>query len=249
MSDGLPASAKLAFADISMALRMGKQRFRAAPGVSLAYAAVFVIIGLVLFGALGYFGLAPMALPFAGGFMLLGPALLTGYFELSRKIAAGERPKLLDAFAAFAQAPAGLWLVALICAFLFVVWITDAAVLYSFTVGGTHLPYRLTRVAEWQEEVLAFELWAALMGSVLAYMIFAVSAFSVPLIYERRTNAVQAIHISVRLVLGNFMVCLAWGLLLAASVMLSVLLLPALLVTLPVMAYASFAFYQRALAP
>ena len=39
--------------------------------------------------------------------------------------------------------------------------------------------------------MLAFELWGALMGSVLAYMIFTISAFSVPLIYEGRTGLVQ----------------------------------------------------------
>jgi uncharacterized membrane protein len=249
LSEGLPTSAKLSFADIAVVLRIGARRFRAAPGVSMTYASVFAAAGLILLGALGVFGISPMALPFAGGFMLLGPVLLTGYFELSRKIGAHEKVNLVDAFAAFGRAPAGLWIVALICAFLFLVWITDAGVLYTFTVGGAHLPYSLAWVTEWRADVLAFELWASLMGSVIAYMIFAVSAFSVPLLYERRTNAVQAIHTSVRLVLGHFWVCITWGLLLAASVMLSILLLPALLVTLPVMAYTSYALYERALPP
>jgi uncharacterized membrane protein len=46
--------------------------------------------------------------------------------------------------------------------------------------------------------------------------------------------------------LGNFIVCLVWGIVLGTVIVVSVLILPLLLVTLPVMSYASFAFYHRA---
>ena len=42
-------------------------------------------------------------------------------------------------------------------------------------------------------------------------MIFTISAFSVPLIYDERTTLTTAIYVSVRTVLGNFLVCIAWG--------------------------------------
>lgn len=237
---------RLVKADILSAVRTGRATFNELRLPSVYYAAVFALLGLSLLTALGLLGVSPLALPFAGGFMLVGPVLLSGYFELASRHALGRPARLSDAFRAFARAPRGLWLLALFCAFLFLIWITDAGILYSFTVGGDRLGYWLPWQPEQRADVLRFALWGSLMGSALAYIIFAVSAFSVPLIYERRAGPVQAIHASVRTVLGNFTVCLLWGLLLSTSVLLSILFIPLLLWTLPVMAYASFALYRLA---
>ncbi len=215
------------------------------PGASMAFATLFALIGLVLLAAVGKFGVSPMALPFAGGFMLVGPALLTGFFRLAVIRADGRKPRLMDAFAAFARAPGGLWMVASLCAFLFLIWITDAAILYAMMIGGEHLPYDLPWLITLQREVVAFEFWGALMGSVLAFIILAISAFSVPLLHEGRANLVQAIHASVRAVFGNFISCITWGLVLTSATVLSILLLPLLTVVLPVLAYASFALYRK----
>ena len=246
LSDSALPTTRLVLGDIGDALRAGRLMFLQAPRVSVAYAALFTLFGLMVLGALGAFGVSPLALPFAGGFMLLGPVLLSGYFKLAHRLEQHHRPRLADAFTAFSRAPMGLWLVALICAFLFLIWITDAGILYSFTIGEQHLPYDLSWRSDQGSAILRFTFWGSLMGSVLAYMIFAISAFSVPLIHERRAGAVQGIHASVRTVLGNFRVCLAWGLVLSGVILLSILLLPLLLVTLPVMSYASFALYRRA---
>ena len=207
MDAGLPRP-RLSYSDIGTALRKGYALFADTPKVSIAFAGVFTLLGLIVLSAIGILGFSPLALPFAGGFMLLGPVLLTGYFELAGRYLRGDSARLLDAFAAFHRAPKGLWIVALVCAFLFMVWITDAGVLYSFTIGGERLSYDLTWVPELGRSVLSFELWGSLMGSVIAYMIFSISAFSVPLIYERRCSAVQGIQISARTVVGNFAVCL-----------------------------------------
>ena len=237
---------RLSFSDIGVSIATGLSLLHTLPRVSVAYAAVFAALGLVLLTILGAVGLSPMALPFAGGFMLVGPILLAGYFELVRLHENGVRPTIGDPFRAFSRAPLGLWLLTVLCAFLFVIWITDAGILYSFTIGETDLGYDLAWLPQQGKDVLAFELWGALMGSVLAYMIFTVSAFSVPLVYEGRAGLVQGISASARAVLGNFLVCLAWGITLGSVIVLSILVMPVLLFTLPVMSYASFALYRRA---
>lgn len=211
----------------------------------MAFATIFAAIGLLLLAAVGGFGISPMALPFAGGFMLVGPVLLSGFFRLSVLQSEGGQPRLSDAFFAFALAPAGVWVLALLCAFLFLVWITDAAVLYAVMIGGDYLPYELPWVINLRGQVIAFELWGAFMGSVIAFVILAVSAFSVPLLHERRANLIEAIHASVAAVFANFLSSIAWGLLLTAVILVSILLLPLLTVTLPTLAYASFSLYRQ----
>ena len=238
--------ARLRYRDIGDALRIGQAVFRATPAASGAYSAVFTVIGLVLMSAIAALGFSPMALPFAGGFMLVGPILLTGFFELAERHATGERPGFAHALGAFRRAPGGLWLLAALCAFLFLIWVTDAGILYSFTIGGRVEPEGLTWLSALRRDDWSFYFWGSLTGSVLAFMIFAISAFSVPLIYERRATVTMAIHASVRAVIGNFFVCVAWGVLLSGVIVGSIVFLPLLLIALPVMAYASYAFYRRA---
>lgn len=237
---------RLTFADISDALRTGRTVFRKIPAASCAFAAILAGCGLVLLSAITAFGFSPMVLPFAGGFMLLGPILLTGFFELSRRHAIGQQPSLGHALGAFRRVPNGLWLVAALCTFLFLIWITDAGVLYSFTLGGKTEAVGTNWLSAFRHDTWNFHFWGSVTGSVLAYMIYTISAFSVPLIYDARATATTAIHASVRAVLGNFLVCVAWGMLLGSVIMGSILLLPLLIFTLPIMAYASYALYQRA---
>ena len=236
----------LRFGDITDALRFGLGLFKDMPLSNMGYAAVFMLLGLLLLTAIVVLGVSPLVLPFAGGFMLLGPVLLTGYFELALCSEQQRKPSLAVAFAAFGKAPSGLWMVALACVFLFLIWITDAGVLYSFTLGGNNFGYDLGWLADSGGQVLHFELWGSLMGAIIAYMIFVISAFSVPLIYESRAGLVDGITTSARTVLGNFLTTLVWGLLLGTVVITSILLLPLLLLTLPVMAYASFYLYRQA---
>ncbi|HFD78848.1 MAG TPA: DUF2189 domain-containing protein [Gammaproteobacteria bacterium] len=240
-----PVARSFSLADIADALAQGWGSFRAMPAPSMAYALVFVLIGLVLLAAVGWFGLSPMALPFAGGFMLVGPALLTGFFRLETIRASGRRPRLLDAFGAFARTPGGLWLVTLLCTFLFLIWITDTAILYAMMIGSEALPYELPWLIGMREHVIAFELWGSLMGSILAFIILSVSAFSVPLLHEGRASLVGAVNASVRAVFGNIGSSIAWGVMLSAVTLVSIVLLPLLAVTLPVLAYASFALYRK----
>jgi uncharacterized membrane protein len=230
--------------DITEALSSGWRSFRAIPGPSVAYAGVFVLIGLALLVAVGKLGASPMALPLAGGFLLVGPALLSGFFRLSIIHANGDQPRLLDAFSAFTRVPGGVWIVSILCLFLFFIWITDAAVLYAVMIGGEHLPYQLPWLINLKGQVIAFEFWGSLMGSIIAFLILAISAFSVPLLFDGRASLVEAIQTSVRTVFANFLTSIVWGILLAGVILVSIVLLPLLLVTLPWLAYASFSLYR-----
>jgi uncharacterized membrane protein len=231
--------------DIALSLRTGWVTFLAIPGISLAFGTGIAAIGLGVLTSVYHIGISAMALPFAAGFMLLGPILLVGFFRIAETLTAGRRPGLRDALAGFRQAPLGLWVVALLCAFLFMIWITDAGILYSFMIGKfdtTHQPLWLNQL---QRDALRFTLLSSLMGSVLAFFAFAISAFSVPLLHQRRASLIQAIYASASVVVRNFFASIVWGLLLTGVILTSIVLLPLLALSLPVMAYASFALYRR----
>lgn len=236
---------RITHSDIGAALRRGVRDYRQLILPSSVYVLTPVLIGLILLAVVGSYGVSPMSLPLAGGFMLAAPAMLTGFFQMLLSLEKGESPGVTDSFLAFIRAPAGVWMVAVFCAFMFAIWITDAGVLYAFLIGDEALPYMLPWLVPPKDEVFIFWLWGSLMGSVLAFIIFAVSAFSVPLLFERRANLVDAVMASVKAVLRNFLPCLSWGLLLSLAVIAAIIVLPALIVVLPILAYASFALYRR----
>ena len=66
-----------------------------------------------------------------------------------------------------------------------------------------------------------------------------------PLLHYGRANLIQAVVLSVRAVFGNFLLALLWGVLLAAGVIGSILLLFPFPLVFPLLAYASHTLYQQ----
>ena len=72
--------------------------------------------------------------------------------------------------------------VSFVCGLLFLIWITDAGILYGFMVGPRADRFRAPAAIE--QMVMDYAGYSAIMGGVLAFILFAVSAFSIPLIYD-----------------------------------------------------------------
>lgn len=232
---------RLTLAAITRALGLGWRHFRGNRLTSIAYALPFAGIGLLLWLIIGQLQATPMALAASGGFMLVGPILLGGYFELADRIIRNEPVRLRHALVAYRQAPPGLWAIGAVCTLFYLIWITDAATLYGFMVGGS--PGGVATFLAPGSNVRSFAFWSSLMGAALAFIIFAVTTFSVPLLHYRRAQLIEAVMISVKTVFTNFPAAMAWGILVAATMIASVLLLPLFLVTFPILAYASHALY------
>lgn len=243
-----PSPHRVDLADIAIWLRTGWSIFRQTRRVSLIYAGLFGAGAILLFPATIMLGFTPMTIPFAGAFMLIAPAFLCGFFRIADRAGAGETARIADVFDGFRRSPLRLWVLALVCAFLFLVWITDAATVYTMYFGTTPIfflaAFFQALFSDWN--LVSFLLLTSFMGSVLAFIIFAVSAFAVPLLYYRRTDLAGAIGASVRGVFVNFPAMLAWAVLLATAIFASLLLfLPAFVVVFPVLAYAGREAYQQ----
>lgn len=236
--------ARVSFADIRHAVAEGISAFRACPRLSVAYAAIFTVLGLGFFALLELQRWAPLGASLAGGFMLVGPATLSGFFALVDAQRAGRSPVFGDIVRSFAALPRGAWAIAFVCTLLFAIWVTDAGTLYAFIVSETRSGF--AGLLPPAPDVARFLAYSSIMGAVLAFIIFAISAFSIPLIRDGRADMVSGVVASVRAIFANFSVMMTWALLLAVVIIASVLALPLLLVTLPVMAFASHSLYLRA---
>lgn len=223
-------------ATLRAALAAGWQLANRTRMVSFLYALPFTLLGLLIFVLLHDRGLLPFALAAAGGFMLFGPVLLAGFFGIARAAERGEPPGMGAITAGFRQAAPALWVLALVCLLLFLIFATDAAILYSYMVGGT--PFTFASIPGRAAEASRFAFWAGVSGCFIAGLVYVVTAFSVPLLAERRAELVPAVVASVRLVFGNLGPALVWAGILGVLGVGSALLLPAFPVVLPWLAYA-----------
>lgn len=234
---------KLAAGAPLRALHYGWCSFRESRRASLCFSLPFALMALAIFAGVDRGGVAPMLLPMAGGFMLVAPALLCGYLALAEGLRRNTVPAALDAFRGFRRYSREMFALSLVCLLLFMIWVTDAATLYGFMIGRQTLG--IPDLLSPADAVLKFTGWSALMGGALAFVIFSITVFSVPLLYDRRARLVRAVVLSVRGVFANFAVCLCWGILLAGMTIGSILLLPLFVVVFPVLAFASHALYQE----
>jgi uncharacterized membrane protein len=235
----------LSFAVIKRALAEGWQIANATRGVSIMYSLIFVLGGVLIMGGLLAKGMTPFIIAAAGAFMLVGPPILAGFFGIATTYEAGQPVTPAAIFAGFSNASGALFALALVCGLLFMIFVTDAAILYAYMVGGA--PVWMVDLIPAAANVVKFVLWAGVSGFVVALLLFCVSAFSVPLLCERRAGLVQSVVLSVRVVFGNFLPAVFWAFLLSTVVIGSVLLLPVLPLTLPWLAYASRSLYRQVL--
>ena len=230
-------------------LRQGWATYRRTAVPSTGFATLFAIIGTAGLFLLTKLGLTPMIYPWAGGFMLVGPALLCGYFELAQRVDGGEPPHWSMLWRGFVNSPPGLWALGLLSAFLLMVWLTDAAIIYSLYFGREPVYLNWTALSdpEMRDTLWIYFVFSTLVGSVLALIVFAISAFSVPLLYFHHLPLTVTIGRSVRIVLANLVTMVGWGLLLTVAVVGTILLfMPAFVIVFPVLAFASAAAYRDA---
>ncbi len=245
-ADGAPA---LPVTAIAGWLQSGWAGYRATLGPSTLFATLLALIGAAGMALFVGLGLAPMVYPWAGAFMLAGPALLCGYFELASRRRRDGRAGLGSLWAGFRGSPPALWLIGLVTAALLMIWMTDAAIVYALYFGHApvHLDWALLDDPARRDALWSFFVFCTLLGSVLALLVYAVTAFGVPMIYFDRLPLTRAVGRSVRLVAANPATMFAWGVLLTVAVIGSILLfLPAFVVLFPVLAHASEAAYRQA---
>lgn len=243
----VPDIGQMTLAELSAALKAGIADFRRAPGYGLMFAAVYVFAGLalILFGG----GTLAWTLTLSLGFPLVAPFAAVGLYEVSRRLESGEaldQAEILRVVAAerHRQLP---WMgVVLLLIFLF--WSFFAHMLFAAFVGPSSmfepidLGWLLSRAGAVQSAI------QLAVGGAVAFLTFALTVVSFPLLLEKELDFVTAMITSVRTVRANFGVMLVWALIIA--VILIVAMLPmflGLFIALPVLGHATWHIYRRAL--
>ena len=237
-----PALRQLTPDAVVRSLQRGWSLFLRTRQLSVSYAMIFAMIGVVILIGIVRASFAPIVVPLTGSLLMVGAVLLTGYFAIADKAVRGQDVGFGDVLGAYKRTSPGMLAIAALSTILFIVWVVDVATLYGFVVG--RVPRLFLRYLGSSEQGSAFVIWGTVLAAALPLLIFAISAFSVPLLYYRRAGAMQALRLSVTAVSRNFVVSLLWALILSFSIVASIVIFPLILLTFPVMAFASHALYR-----
>jgi uncharacterized membrane protein len=241
---------RIGLADLKAALRAGLDDFYAMPTHAMFLAAIYPIVGLVLARLAFGYSVLPLLYPLAAGFALVGPLAALGLYELSRRREAGLDVSARHALDVVQSSSIGA-LIALgfLLLGIFLLWIAFANAIYIADFG--YAPPK--SIAGFAREVLTTPAgWHLIVvgngvGFLLAVVVLIVSAVSFPMLLDRDVGAAVALSTSIRVVMKNPLTMAAWGLIVAALLLIGSLpLLLGLTVVMPVLGHATWHLYRKA---
>jgi uncharacterized membrane protein len=233
-------------------LGAGWRDFRASPGVSLAYGAIFVLAGLVLAAGLFAANAIYLFVPLATGFLLVGPAATLGFYAISRDLEAGRHPSFAGALRAYRSNPGPMLYVGFALLALLLVWLRLAQLVFALTFPsaiGFDAPSLLHATLFTGDGQMFLAITLA-MGAVVAALVFAGAAFALPLLLDRPVGMVEAVATSWTAVELNLPAMAVWAVLLVVLTAAGMALgFVGLAVTLPLAGHATWHAYRAVIRP
>lgn len=219
-------------------INLGVADVKRAPRQSLSYGlfAMLLCYGVAYAGF--YIGGTLVLLTILSGLTLIGPVLAIGLYSISRQLDMGLVPVIGYCLRDSSRGLGNLGLFASVLFILFLVWIHAGSLIHIFFPAGG--------LASDDLDLALFLGIGSAVGAVFAVVTFCISAFSLPMIMDRKTDLVTAIVTSVNAVLRNQQVMLRWAAIIIGGVLFSVATgLFGLVVVFPVIGHATFHAYRE----
>ena len=232
-------------------LTAGWRDLSRAPMVSLTYGAAFVIVSFLLTLGLWLFGWFYLVLPLAAGFMLLGPVVAVGLYEVSRRLEQGQTVTLADTLAAWRNHRGPIATMGLLLMLFLLAWIWLSFLIFALFFGPAPPSWEhLVTTLLFTTDGIPFLIVGLAVGGVLATFVFSMTAVAIPALLDRDIGVLSAILTSFAAVFRNWRLMIGWGALIvvftAAGLVTFYL---GLAVTLPLVGHASWHAYRSLVPP
>lgn len=229
-------------------LKAGWTDFLVRPQTSLAYGVLVFVASIAVVSTLFLFSADYILFPALAGFMVVGPIIAIGLYEKSRRLSARESVSLADMMLVRARSGRQLLFMGVLLCVLMLLWMRAAIIIYALFFGVKPFP-GLDRVAPML--FLSPTGWTMLLvgvcvGALFAAFSFAISVFAVPMMMERRIDALTAMGRSFAIVGNNLPVMMSWGMLVLVLFVASIGTgLLGLIVVFPVLGHGTWHAYRN----
>jgi uncharacterized membrane protein len=246
---GEPAVKTIGMASLRHAVAKGIEDFNAVPTFAVFLGIIYVVLGLILYRLSFGYEVLPLVYPMLAGFALLGPFGAIALYELSRRREQGLDVSVEHLFEVFRSPSIGAIVrLGLVLTGLFLAWLALAQLMYTQIMGGA-VPASLE---EFVRQVLTTPAGHQLIlvgnavGFLFAALVLVISVVSFPMLVDRDVSAATAVRTSVRAVIASPLAMAAWGLFVAAALVVGALpLFFGLAVVFPVLGHATWHLYRR----
>lgn len=197
------------------------------PVISLSYGFFFSAAAILMGVGVTQAGAQSIILALFGGFLLIGPLVAVGLYEVSQAIEAGEPISLATAISRSFKPKGQLGFMGIVLFLIFMVWMQVAFLLFMLFTGGTAFPPQneFVHMLLFTENGLGLLFAGTIAGAILAFFTFSVSAVSVPLLMVKDVDVATAISTSFHTVRRNPRPMILWAALIAAFVIVGVVTL------------------------
>ena len=193
---------KLELGAIKHWLRLALADIKTAPRQSLTYGSIIVVLSYIISIMVWLYGGIGLLVSLMSGFIFFGPVLAIGLYSISRQIQEGKVPQLGYCLREGKRHLGNELVFAFILLVVFLVWARAASMVHVFFPEISN--------AGWKDFVVFLSV-GTLIGAIFSAIIFCLSAFSLPMIMDRKTDVITAVVTSVNAVLKNRKVMFIWA--------------------------------------
>ena len=229
-------------------LDRGRKTLVAHPLPALFYGACFAAMGWLLGTLLRNSPALMMAL--TCGFLLVGPFLAMGVYDIARRHDRAEPVRLGDTIGSWAGNGMNIAVLGIALGVLMMIWARSSMMLIAI-----FFPDRMPNVALLLDQLtsaanLPFLLTYIAVGGLFAMLVFAFSAIAIPLMLDRRVDAITAVLASLVAVGRNLPAMILWAALIVALTIAGfVSLFLGLVVAIPWLGLATWYAYRDLVEP
>jgi uncharacterized membrane protein len=248
-----PEVRKIGFEDLTAALAEGWRDFWQKPSHLVFLGLIYPVMGVALAFWTSGVNAWPLLFPLISGFALIGPIAALPLYEMSRRQELGLDTHWRSAFGVF-RSPAmpSIAAVGMLLFVIFALWLYAAQTLYEsqFGYGAPASLLGFLNDVFTTEAGRNLIVWGFAVGFLFAVASLATAVISIPLLLDRDVGAAVAVQTSIRAVIANPVVMAAWGLIVAALLVIGSLpLLVGLAIVVPVLGHATWHLYRKVVVP
>lgn len=229
-------------------LARGLDDLKSCPIPSLFYGFCFAGMGLLITLVFQHAYAYTSAL--TSGFLLLGPFLAMGLYEISRRHEHGEHCALAPTLTVWRRNAGNIGVFAVVLGVIFLVWARASLVVFALFYTN-----EMPNLSGFLTQILAMENLEFLMvyfgvGLIFATIVFAVSVVSIPMMLDRNQDAITAMLASVGTLARNPGVMILWALTIVICTVVGFLTFHlGLVVLMPLLGHASWHAYRDLVVP
>ncbi|MDR7224699.1 DUF2189 domain-containing protein [Aminobacter aminovorans] len=233
-------------------LSAGWRDFCTRPASSLGYGIGVFVLSACFVWTLVAFGRDYILFPALAGFMIVAPFLAVGLYEKSRAIEEGREISFGSMLLVRPRAGAQVFFAGLLLCCLLLLWMRAAVLLYALFFGVTAFPgldhivgLLFGTAYGWTMIVVG-----TAIGGLFAAFAYAISVFAVPLLLDRRVDALTAMGTSMKLVWNNLPAMLGWAAILLVLFAVCVVTgLVGMILIFPLLGHATWHAYRAVALP